>query len=110
MRNALILGLAASALSLGACATDQYGYRNNDNDGVRRAATGAAIGAAAGAGVGAVVDGVSPVEGAIAGAVAGGVIGAVTDDKDRNWRRDSRGNCYYVDSDGDRHYDDNRRC
>jgi hypothetical protein len=44
--------LGAAGLSLGACATDRYGY--NDNDRLERAAAGAAIGAAAGAGVGAV--------------------------------------------------------
>ena len=71
MRKSALFGVAlAASMSLGACATDRYGYR--DNDQLERAAAGAAIGAAAGAGVGAVVGGVSPVEGAAAGAVIGG--------------------------------------
>ena len=108
MRKTMMMGmvLAASA-SLAACTSyDRYG----DNRQVERAATGAAIGAAGGAAVGAVVDGVSPVEGAVAGAVAGGVIGAVTGDSNRRWYRDDRGYCYWVDNDGRRRYDYDKRC
>ena len=108
MRKSGILGVAlAATMSLGACATDRYGYDNNDQ--LERAATGAAIGAAAGAGVGAVVGGVSPVEGAVAGAVVGGAAGALTSN-DRRWYRDARGYCYYVNDRGDRMYDYDRRC
>lgn len=108
MRSSTLLGAAlAAGLSLSACATDRYGYR--DNDTLERTATGAAIGAAAGAGVGAVVGGVSPVEGAAAGAVIGGVAGAISSN-DRRWYRDTRGYCFYVNDRGERIYDYDRRC
>ena len=53
---------------------------------------------AGGAVVGAVVPGVSPVQGAVAGAVLGGVLGAVI--KGKQYYRDTRGYCYYVDQYG----------
>ena len=96
------------------CATDPYGDYNqgyNDYDYARaqaRAATGAAIGGATGAVVGAVVPGVSPVTGAVVGAVLGGVAGAVI--KGRQYYRDTRGYCYYVDQYGNPIYDYNARC
>ena len=102
----LILAAAASTLSLSACATDPYGYGNNDQ--ARRAATGAAIGAAGGAAIGAVVPGVNPIEGAVAGAVLGGVLGAVV--KGKQYYRETRGYCYYVDQYGRPVYDYNVRC
>jgi phage tail tape-measure protein len=105
------LGMALAA-SLSACATNPYGYNDpyygNNNDQARRAATGAALGAAGGAAVGAVVGGVSPVEGAVAGAILGGVLGAVV--KGRQYYRDTRGYCYYVDQYGRPIYDYNTRC
>jgi hypothetical protein len=97
-RKSLLVAAAASTLSLGACATTH----------ARRAATGAAIGAAGGAVLGAVVPGVSTVEGAVAGAVLGGVAGAVI--KGRQYYRDTRGYCYYVDQYGRPIYDYNVRC
>ena len=72
------------------------------------AATGAAVGGAAGAIGGAIIPGVSTVEGAIAGAVLGGVLGAVINN--RQYYRDTRGYCYYVDQYGQPHYDYNVRC
>ncbi len=116
MRKIGSLGvIVAASLSLGACATDRYGYGyEGDKDRqLGRAAAGAAVGAAAGAGVGAVVDGVSTTEGAIVGAIAGGAIGAATSGSgngDRRWYRDDRGYCYWVDSRGDRRYDYEARC
>lgn len=123
------MGLAVAAgMSVTACATndrysgydgygyDRYGYdrygadrygRDRNGRQIRDAAAGAAVGAAVGAGLGAVVDGVGIGEGAAAGAVAGGIIGAVT--SDRRWYRDERG-CYYVERDGYRRYDYDRRC
>ena len=74
----------------------------------RRAATGAAIGGATGAVVGAVVPGIHPVTGAVVGAVLGGVAGAVI--KGRQYYRDTRGYCYYVDQYGNPIYDYNVRC
>lgn len=106
-RSLLMAPLLAAGLTLGACATDRYGY-DNDRE-VRGAATGAAIGAAAGAGVGAVVDGVSPVEGAIAGAVVVGIAGAIASDE-RGWYRDDRGYCFRVNDRGERIYDYDKRC
>jgi hypothetical protein len=116
-RLALTAALAASIAVTG-CATQPYGYGYDpyygqnqgyyvDSQG-RRIATGAAVGAAGGAAVGAVVPGVSTVEGAIAGAVLGGVLGAVINN--RQYYRDTRGYCYYVDQYGNPHYDYNVRC
>ncbi len=92
------------------CATNPYGYNDGyqyDSQG-RRVATGAAIGGATGAVVGAVVPGVNPVTGAVVGAVLGGVAGAVI--KGRQYYRDTRGYCYYVDQYGNPIYDYNARC
>ena len=58
--------------------------------------------------VGAVVPGVNPVTGAGVGAVLGGVAGAVI--KGRQYYRDTRGYCYYVDQYGNPIYDYNTRC
>jgi uncharacterized protein YcfJ len=106
MRKLILAAAAASSMSLSACATYNDPYANNDQ--ARRAATGAALGAAGGAAVGAVVGGVTPVEGAIAGAVLGGVLGAVI--KGKQYYRDTRGYCYYVDQYGNPIYDYNVRC
>ena len=57
---------------------------------------------------GAVLPGVSPVQGAIAGAVLGGVLGAVV--RGRQYYRDTRGYCYYVDQYGQPHYSYDIRC
>jgi hypothetical protein len=112
MKKFALAATAAAAVSLTACATDPYGYNNGygyqNNDQARRAATGAAIGGLAGAAVGAVVPGVSPVAGAVAGAVLGGVAASVI--KGRQYYRDTRGYCYYVDQYGQPHYDYNTRC
>ena len=106
----LILAAAATTLSLSACATNPYGYNDpyRSNSQGSRAATGAAIGAAGGAVLGAVVPGVSTVEGAIAGGIAGAVLGAVVNN--RQYYRDTRGSCYYVDQYGRPVYDYNTRC
>lgn len=108
---ALSVALAAS-FAVSACATNPYGYNDpyygNNNDQTRRAATGAAAGAVAGGVLGAVVPGVSTVEGAVAGAVLGGVLGAVVNG--RQYYRDTRGYCYYVDQYGRPIYDYNTRC
>jgi len=81
-----------------------YGYNNTGS----RVATGAAVGAVGGAVAGAVLPGVSPVQGAIAGAVLGGVLGATI--HGRQYYRDTRGYCYYVDQYGQPHYSYNVRC
>lgn len=108
--NKFAIAVVATGLSLSACASDPYGYNDpyRNNSQTDRAVKGAAIGAAAGVVTGAVVDGVSPVEGAIAGAVIGGVLGAVI--KGKQYYRDTRGYCYYVDKNGNPVYDYDVRC
>jgi hypothetical protein len=119
------LGLAAAlaaTVAVSGCATypNQYGYDPyygnngyyqqgyNNNGQVGRAATGAAIGAVGGAIAGAVIPGVSTGTGAIAGAVLGGVLGASVNG--RQYYRDTRGYCYYVDQYGQPHYSYDIRC
>ena len=82
------------------------GYGNSGTAG--RAATGAAVGAVGGAIAGAIIPGVSTGTGAIAGAILGGVLGASVNG--RQYYRDTRGACYYVDQYGQPHYDYNTRC
>ena len=88
------------------------GYYNNGYYGNRstgaNVATGAAVGAVGGAIAGKVIPGVSTGEGAIAGAILGGVLGATVNG--RQYYRDTRGYCYYVDQYGQPHYDYNTRC
>ena len=90
---------------------NQNGYNQNgyqyDSQG-RRIATGAVGGAVVGGIAGAVIPGVSTVGGAVAGAILGGVLGAVI--KGRQYYRDTRGYCYYVDQNGQPQYDYNTRC
>ncbi len=109
MKKLIMTAAVASLLPLSACATNPNGsdpYRSNST--ATRAATGAAVGAAGGAVLGAVVPGVSTVEGAIAGGIAGAVLGAVINN--RQYYRDTRGACYYVDQYGRPIYDYNVRC
>ena len=105
-RKMILVAVATSSLSLGACATTKDPYSRNHQ--TRRAATGAAAGAIGGAVLGAVVPGVSTVEGAVVGGIAGAVLGAVI--KGRQYYRDTRGYCYYVDQYGRPVYDYNVRC
>ena len=109
MRHLGLSAAVAASLAVTGCATNPYGY--NDpyaHERTRRAATGAAVGAAGGAVAGAVIPGVSTVEGAVAGAVLGGVLGAVI--RGRQYYRDTRGYCYYVDQYGRPVYNYNVRC
>lgn len=75
------------------------GYSNSQGASV---ATGAAIGGVAGALA------THSVGGAVAGAVLGGVLGAVING--RQYYRDTRGYCYYVDQYGNPHYSYDIRC
>lgn len=125
------LGLAAAlaaSIAVTGCATypNQYGYDpyygngyygNNGYYGQpyygnrstgANVATGAAIGAATGAVAGAVLPGISTGTGAIAGAILGGVLGATVNG--RQYYRDTRGYCYYVDRYGQPHYSYDIRC
>ena len=72
----------------------------------RAVATGA--GAVGGAIAGKIIPGVSTGTGAIAGAILGGVLGATVNGK--QYYRDTRGYCYYVDQYGNPIYDYNVRC
>ena len=110
MKRLVLASAIASSIAVTGCATDPYGGGGGyqyDSQG-RRIATGAAVGAGLGAVTGAVVGGVSPIEGAVVGAILGGVAGAVI--KGRQYYRDTRGYCYYVDQYGNPIYDYNTRC
>jgi hypothetical protein len=115
----IAVAAALASVSLAGCATypNQYGYDPYYNNGYNQgygnrqagnAVGGAAVGAVGGAIAGSVIPGVSTVEGAIAGAVLGGVLGAVVNN--RQYYRDTRGTCYYVDQYGRAHYDYQVRC
>jgi hypothetical protein len=134
MRKLGLAVVAAGSLAAAGCATypNQYGYDPYYNNGyynngyygsngyygqspyygsgsrTGNAVAGAAIGAAGGAIAGAVLPGVRPGTGAIAGAILGGVLGATVNG--RQYYRDTRGYCYYVDQYGQPHYDYNTRC
>lgn len=123
MKRLALTAAVAAAIGLTGCATNPYGYNpyygsntpygyqqapyGSDNT-LGNAAAGAAVGAAGGAVAGAVIPGVSTGEGAIAGAILGGVLGAVVNG--RQYYRDTRGYCYYVDQYGQPHYNYNTRC
>lgn len=114
MKKLAMTSALAATLTLSACATSNpYGYNdpyygNRNNSQGQNVVGGAALGGAAGAIAGAVLPGVNPVTGAIAGAVLGGVAGAVINN--RQYYRDTRGACYYVDRNGNPIYDYNTRC
>ncbi len=106
--------LAASVAVTGCATSNPYGYNDpyynsgQQNPNASGAVQGATAGAVAGGVLGAVVPGVSTVGGAVAGGVAGAVIGAVVNG--RQYYRDTRGYCYYVDQYGQPHYNYQVRC
>ena len=129
MRNLGLVAALAASVAVTGCSTypDQYGYGygpgpgyyNNgyydngyypngyygngyNNSQGASVATGAAIGGVAGA------IATHSVGGAVAGAVLGGVLGAVVNG--RQYYRDTRGYCYYVDQYGNPHYSYDTRC
>jgi uncharacterized protein YcfJ len=110
MKKFALTAALAGSLAIAGCAHQQHPYygHHQQSDQAGRAAAGAAIGGAAGAIGGAIIPGVSPVGGAVAGAVLGGVIGANI--QGRQYYRDTRGYCYWVDQHGRPHYDYNVRC
>ena|SRR5689334_16051625 len=121
MRRFGLAAALAASIAVTGCATspygygyDPYGYNNGyygspyTNSQAGRVATGAAVGAATGAVAGAVLPGLKPGTGAIAGAILGGVLGATING--RQYYRDTRGYCYYVDQYGQPHYNYNVRC
>jgi len=85
-----------------------YGQTPYGNQKAANVATGAAVGAVGGAIAGKIIPGVSTGEGAIAGAILGGVLGATVNG--RQYYRDTRGYCYYVDQYGQPHYSYDIRC
>ena len=113
MKKLGLTAAIAASVAITGCATNPYGYNdpyygNNQTSGTGNAVRGGVAGAAVGAGIGAIVPGVSTVEGAIAGGIAGAVLGAVVNN--RQYYRDTRGYCYYVDQNGRPIYDYNTRC
>ncbi len=111
MKKLALTSALAATLTLSACATNPYGYNdpyNGNRSSDSRVGSGAALGGVAGAVAGAVIPGVNPITGAIAGAVLGGVAAAVINN--RQYYRDTRGACYYVDRNGRPIYDYNTRC
>lgn len=104
-----ILTALPLAVTLCSCATGPYGERPN-------AGTRAMYGAAAGAAIGALAGsalGTDAFGGAAIGAIAGGAAGAlipVGKVNGRQYYRDTRGYCYYIDRDGQPHYDGSVRC
>ena len=103
MKRLLITTAVVSSLSLGACTSDPY----RDHV-VASGATGAVIGAGAGALAGSVIPGIGTGAGAAVGGVLGGMVGAIVGD--RQYYRDTRGYCYYVDQQGQVHYNYRVRC
>ena len=128
MRKLGLAAVVAASVAATGCATypnqygyDPYGYNNgyynngyyNNGYGQPTSSQGAnvAAGAAVGAVGGAIASkalGGSAVGGAIAGAVLGGVLGATING--RQYYRDTRGYCYYVDQYGQPHYSYDVRC
>ena len=102
MKRVVLASVIASSIAVSGCVADP------NNPQAQRAVGGAALGGLVGAATGAVVGGVSPVEGALVGAAIGGVAGAVI--KGKQYYRDTRGYCYYVDQYGNPIYDYNVRC
>jgi hypothetical protein len=108
MKHPLLTALPL-AMSLCACAHHPYG---GGPDAGQRAIYGAGAGAAVGAIAGAALGG-DALGGAAVGALAGGAIGALVRGpiiKGRQYYKDTRGYCYYIDRDGKAHYDGSVRC
>jgi len=123
MRKIGLAAVVAAGVAATGCATNPYGYGYNNspyynggygqpyygnNSQAGNTVAGAALGAGAGAVAGAILPGIKPGTGAIAGAILGGVLGATVNG--RQYYRDTRGYCYYVDQYGQPHYDYQTRC
>ena len=122
MKKLALTAALAGSIAVTGCASNPYGYGNpyygngygyndpyyNNNGQVGNAAAGAAIGAVGGAIAGKIIPGVNTTTGAVAGAVLGGVLGATING--RQYYRDTRGYCYYVDQYGQPHYSYDIRC
>lgn len=107
MKHALLTPLLVLPL-LSACATDPYTGRADSSS---RIMGGALLGGAMGA-LGGQMLGGNAVSGAAAGMVAGGALGAATTAHlpRRQYYRDTRGYCYYIDQSGQPRYDYSVTC
>lgn len=103
MKAPLLSAAVATSLALGGCATTYP----QDRQAVGTV-TGMAIGAGIGAVAGSVIPGIGTGAGAAVGGMLGGVVGAVVNG--RQYYRDTRGYCYYVDQNGQPHYNYDVRC
>ena len=121
MRKFGLAAALAASVAVTGCATSPYGgYGYNDpyygspyygrqvDPRTGQVVGGAVAGAATGAIAGAVLPGLKPGTGALAGAILGGVLGATING--RQYYRDTRGYCYYVDQYGQPHYNYQVRC
>ena len=105
-----VLTIFPAALSLAACATSSDPYGAGPSAAKRTvygAAAGAALGAVAGTALG------DPFSGAALGALAGGAAGALIPGpvvNGRQYYKDTRGYCYYIDENGQPKYDGSVRC
>ena len=95
MKRLLITAAAVSSLALGGCATNPH-----TDYAVKSAGAGAIAGS--------VIPGIGTGAGAAIGAGVGGMIGSVIGTQ--TYHRDTRGYCYYVDQNGQMHYDYRVRC
>jgi phage tail tape-measure protein len=103
MKRLWVCAAALSSLALEGCTSDPY----RDHV-VASGATGAVIGAGVGAVAGSVIPGIGTGAGAVVGGVLGGTVGAIIGD--RQYYRDTRGYCYYVDQNRQVHYNYQVRC
>ena len=102
MKRLIVTAAAATSLALGGCATPAQDRQ------VAAVGTGAVIGAGVGAVAGSVLPGIGTAAGAAVGGVVGGAAGAII--HGRQYYRDTRGYCYYVDQYGRPHYNYDVRC
>jgi hypothetical protein len=103
MKHLLILAVAMSSVTLGGCATNPH-----TDYAVKSTASGALVGATAGAIAGSVIPGIGTGAGAAIGFGVGSVVGSIIGTQ--TYHRDTRGYCYYVDQNGQMHYDYKVRC
>jgi hypothetical protein len=103
MQRLLLSAAAATSLALGGCATNPRA-----DYAIKSTAVGATIGAGAGALAGSVIPGIGTGAGAAIGFGVGGLIGSVIGTQ--TYYRDTRGYCYYIDQNGQPHYDYKVRC
>jgi hypothetical protein len=103
MKRLFISTAAVFSLTLGGCATNPH-----TDYAVKSTAAGVAIGAGAGAIAGSVIPGIGTGAGAAIGFGVGSLVGSVIGTQ--TYHRDTRGYCYYVDQNGQMHYDYRVRC